>query len=424
MATAGKLEYLISINSSSLNSGLSSAEKKAKSFGQRISAKTVAVGQLVSRFTEKAIVATGRFIKGAVQESMSFDKSMAQVAATLGKTTDEIQNLSKFAREMGSKTAFTAEQAAEGLNYMALAGYDAEKSMKMLPQVLNLAAAGNFDLARASDMVTDAQSALGLTISDTEVLIDQMAKTSSKTNTSVSQLGDAILTVGGTAKMMNGGTEELAAVLGVLADNGIKGSEGGTALRNVLLSLSAPTSKASKQIKELGIDVFDAQGNMRDLPSIMMDMQTAMSKMTQEERTGIINSIFNKRDLKSVEALLGTNVDRWNELYEALGKSNGAAEEMAKTQLDNLAGDVTIFNSALSEAKLTIVEKLTPSLRNLTKAATNFVTRFANAWKRGGLKGALKEAWSMTKNIGHELATAFKKNIGFSSKSERLKFCL
>ena len=214
---------------------------------------------------------------------MDFDKAMSQVAATMGKSVDEISDLREFAIEMGSTTAFSATQAAEGLNYMALAGYSAEQSMKMLPTVLNLAAAGNIELAAASDMVTDAQSALGLTTQETVDLVDQMAKASSTTNTSVAQLGEAMLTIGGTAKMMKGGTEELAQVLGLLADNGIKGSEGGTALRNMLLSLSAPTSQAAAELDKLNLDVFDANGNMRSMQDIVGDLGTALSGMTDEE---------------------------------------------------------------------------------------------------------------------------------------------
>lgn len=392
MATLGVLDILISVNDSQVKSGINSAEGKMKSFGNRMSSWAVAKGQVLGRLIERAGASTIKFVKGSVEESKAFDKSMAQVAATLGKTTNEIKELSNFARKMGAETAFTAQEAAEGLNYMALAGYDAEKSMKMLPQVLNLAAAGNFELARASDMVTDAQSALGLTIPGTERLIDQMAMAASKSNTSVEQLGDAILTVGGTAKMMGKDTEMLTASLGILADNGIKGAEGGTALRNILLALSAPTSSASKQLKKLGVQVFDSEGNMRSLQDVMLDLGSAMEGMTDKQRTSIINDIFNKRDLKSVEALLGTTYDRWEELLTSLDGSKGSAAKMAETQLDNLAGDTTKFKSALGEAKLALVEGLTPSLRKYTQIGTKFVQRLTNAFKKKGLKGAIEEA--------------------------------
>ena len=170
--------------------------------------KLKAAGMIAVKAIGAAFAATGAamiaFGKQSVQTGMQFDSSMSQVAATMGTTVDQIGELRDFAQEMGATTAFSATQAADALNYMALAGYDAETSMSMLPNVLNLAAAGGMELASASDMITDSQSALGLTLSETSQLVDKMAKASSKSNTSVAQLGEAILTVGGTAKMMAG----------------------------------------------------------------------------------------------------------------------------------------------------------------------------------------------------------------------------
>lgn len=335
--------------------------------------KTVAAGNIAADAIEAAASKLVDFAQEAIDAGTQFDKSMSQVAATMGKTTDEIGDLTEFAKEMGANTAFSASQASEALNYMALAGYDAETSMKMLPTVLNLAAAGNFDLAAASDMVTDAQSALGLSLDETSEMVDKMAKASSKSNTSVEQLGNAFLTVGGTAKNLKGGTTELASVLGVLADNGIKGSEGGTALRNVILSLSAPTDTAAKKIEELGLSVFDAEGNMRALPDIMADLNSSMDSLNQGEKTQVLNAIFNKVDLKSVNALLGTSSERFDELSVAIGNAGGAAAQMAETQLDNLAGDMTLLDSATEGLYIAISDKLSPVLRSVTQFATNTI---------------------------------------------------
>ncbi|MDY6068101.1 MAG: phage tail tape measure protein, partial [Opitutales bacterium] len=198
------------------------------------------IGKTVATAVTGATAAVTAFAKTSIDAGMSFDTSMSQVAATMGTTVDSISELRDFAMEMGANTAFSAVQAADALNYMALAGYDSEESMSALPTVLNLAAAGALDLAEASDMVTDVQSALGLSMEESAELVDKMAKAASSSNTSVGQLGSAILTVGGTAKNLAGGTTELSTALGILADNGIKGAEGGTALRNIILSLSAP----------------------------------------------------------------------------------------------------------------------------------------------------------------------------------------
>lgn len=324
---------------------------------------------------------------------------MSQVAATMGYTVDQLsdstseasQNMAKleaFAQEMGATTAFSASQAADALNYMALAGYDVDTSMETLPSVLNLAAAGGIDLASASDMVTDALSALGKGSDYAETMVDQMALTSSKSNTSVAQLGEAILTVGGTAKMLAGGTTELNAALGILADNGTKGAEGGTKLRNILLSLGAPTDKAAEMLDTLGVSAYDSDGNMRPLKDTLADLNGAMANMTTAEKTDIINTIFNKADIKDVNALLATDVARWDELTTAIDGSKGAAENMANVQLDNLQGDITLFQSALEGVQIAISDGVTPNLREFVQLGTAGLGEIATKLQSGDITGA------------------------------------
>lgn len=375
----------LTLDSSEYETGLG----KAKTFAGGALKTAAKVGAAALAAATAAVVGFGA---SSVKTGAEFDKSMSQVAATMGTTTDEISNLREFALQMGSTTAFSATQAADALNYMALAGYDANKSMEMLPNVLNLAAAGNIDLARASDMVTDAQSALGLTMDDTTTMVDQMAKTSSKSNTSVEQLGEAILTIGATARSVSGGTAELNTVLGILADNGIKGAEGGTHLRNAILSLQTPTKDGEAALAKLNMtyeDMYDSAGNLRSMPEIFQQMSTAMDGMTQQSKDAIISGIFNKTDLAAVNALLGTTGERWEELETAIGDANGAAEQMAATQLDNLAGDVTLFKSALEGAKIAVSDQLTPSLREMVQYGTDAITTLSTAFKEGGLDGAM-----------------------------------
>lgn len=348
-----------------------------------------------------ATTAVAAFAGASVKTGAEFDKSMSQVAATMGYTVEELNTegseaaqtlatLRDFAMDMGSKTAFSATQASEALNYMALAGYDAETSMSMLPNVLNLAASGGMELAAASDMVTDAQSALGLSLEETGEMVDMMAAAASKSNTSVSQLGEAILTIGGTAKLMSGGTAELSTALGILADNGIKGAEGGTHLRNVLLSLSAPTDEAAGMLARLGVNAVDANGDMLPLQDIMQQLSSSLEGLGEAEKAEIISSIFNKTDIAAVNALLNTSVDRWEELGAAIEDSEGAAEAMAAVQLDNLAGDITLFKSALEGAKILISDGLTPTLRSFVQFGTEGLTRITDAFKADGLSGAME----------------------------------
>lgn len=336
-----------------------------------------------------ASAAVAGFAKESISAGMGFDAAMSQVAATMGKTTEEITDLRDFAQDMGATTAFSATEAAEALNYMALAGYDSQTSMSMLPSVLDLAAAGGIDLARASDMVTDAQSALGLSLDQTSTMVDQMAKASSKSNTSVEQLGDAFLTIGATARNVAGGTQELSTVLGVLADNGIKGSEGGTHLRNILLSLQDAAQDGAVSFGDFAVQIYDSEGNMRSMIDIIGDMQGGMEGMSQEAKDAMISGVFNKTDLASVNALLGTSSERFNELSLAIGDASGAASQMAATQLDNLAGDITLFKSALEGAQIAVSDGLSPTLRQFTQFGTQALGTLTEAFREGGLSGAM-----------------------------------
>ena len=381
----------IGADTSGLESGIDKAKGLAGGIGGAISTGMKVAGAAIGAAT----TAAAGFAAASVKVGADFDTSMSQVAATMGVTVDEISGLRDYAQQMGSTTAFSATQAADALNYMALAGYDADKSMQMLPNVLNLAAAGSMDLAAASDMVTDAESALGLKTEDMEGFVDQLAKTASKSNTSVAQLGDAILTVGGTAKVLSGGTTELNTSLGILADNGIKGAEGGTKLRNVILSLSAPTDKAATMLETLGVSTVDAEGNLRPLESIMGELSKSLEGMGTADKADIINTIFNKQDIAAVNALLDTDVSRWNELSAAIDDSKGAADAMANTQLDNLAGDITLFQSALEGAQIAISDVLTggskdEGLRAFVNLGTEGISKVTEAFKSGGLTGAME----------------------------------
>lgn len=377
------------------------------------------VGKLAGTALVGATAAVGAFSVASVKTGMKFDKSMSQVAATMGKTVDELQNevgtaetsfghfegnLREFAQFMGKNTAFSASEAADALNYMALAGYDAQQSMDMLPNVLSLAAAGSMDLARASDMVTDTQTAFGISADRTTQMVDEMAKAASTGNTSVEQLGDAFLTVGGLAQELNGGVvkmsdgtkssvdgvQELEIALTAMANAGVKGSEAGTHMRNMLLKLSSPTSDGTKQLEKLGVSVFDAEGNMRSLHDILGDLNGSLGKLTQEQKIQAISDLFNTRDLASAEALLGAVGSDWDEIGESILDADGAAAKMADTQLDNLAGDITLFKSALEGAQIALSDKMTGSLRDFIQLGTEGLGKVTDAFQKNGLTGAME----------------------------------
>ena len=374
------------------------AGKVESSFKNALSQATKGLGTItktVASATAAAAAAVGAMGVAAINTGREFEGAMSQVAATMliDKTTAEgqkaFETLENAARECGASTAFSATEAAEALNYLALAGYDADKAATALPTVLKLAGAGAMDLASASDMVTDSMSALGIEATEANLtqFSDQLAQTASKANTSVAQLGEAILTVGGTAKGLAGGTTELNTALGILADNGLKGAEGGTHLRNIILSLQNPTDKAADALKGLGVDVYDAQGNMRGLNDVFKDLQGAMDGMSSAQKDNILSTLFNKTDLTAANAMLSNCTDRFDELSAAVENSAGACENMYAIQLDNLNGDIDILKSGLSDLGISIYKDLNGPLREMTQLATSMVGELSEAYKSGGMEG-------------------------------------
>ena len=374
------------------------AGKVESSFKSALSQATKGLGTItktVASATAAAAAAVGAMGIAAINTGREFEGAMSQVAATMliDKTTAEgqkaFETLENAARECGASTAFSATEAAEALNYLALAGYDADKAATALPTVLKLAGAGAMDLAAASDMVTDSMSALGIEATEANLtqFSDQLAQTASKANTSVAQLGEAILTVGGTAKGLAGGTTELNTALGILADNGLKGAEGGTHLRNIILSLQNPTDKAAASLKSLGVDVYDAQGNMRGLNDVFKDLQGAMDGMDNASKDTILSTLFNKTDLTAANAMLANCTDRFDELSASIENSAGACENMYAIQLDNLNGDIAILKSGLADLGISIYKDLNGPLREMTQLATSMVGELSDAYKEGGMEG-------------------------------------
>lgn len=304
---------------------------------------------------------------GAIKTGMDFDSSMSQVAATMGYSVSELHDpttqaakdfemLNNVAREQGKNTKFSAGEAGDALNYLALAGYNAEKAAGALPTVLTLATASGMELAATSDMITDSMSALGIEATEKNLTQfgDQLAKTAQKSNTSVEQLGNAILTVGGTAKTLNGATQELKnaemnTALGILADSGIKGSEGGTKLRNIINSLTPTTKPAIEAFDELKISAYDAAGKMRPLEDTFTELTQKMGKMTDEQQTVMLSKMFNKADLKAVSAFMAGTATNAEQLATSFNTAGIPVSKLGVT-LDDM---IKSFDATQNQADFT-----------------------------------------------------------------------
>lgn len=396
----------MSAQSKQMKLAIKIAGKVDKSFGSTLKSVQSQI-KTAAKVSAAAVGAVATAVAGvttaAIKTGKEFENSMSQVAATMGidkATKDGLKNyqtLETAAKEMGESTAFTASEAAEGLNYLALAGYSADQAATALPYTLKLAGAGAMDLADASDMVTDAMSALNLEANNKNLstFSDQLAKSASTTNTNVKQLGEAILTVGGTAANLKGGTAELNTALGILANNGIKGAEGGTHLRNMLLSLESPTDAAAKQLEKLGVNVYDAKGNLRSLNDIFSDVQKSTKGMTNQQVDGILATLFNKRDLASARAMMKAAGDDFSKIEKTISDSAGACDQMYKTQLDNLEGDLALFTSALQGLGIEVYENIGGGVREGVQLATECIGDLNKAFKKNGLQGLVGEFGSV-----------------------------
>lgn len=339
----------------------------------------------------------------AVNVGKEFEGAMSQVAATklldtsTKKGQAQFQALEDAARECGATTAFSATEAAQALNNLAMAGYDTDKSVAALPTTLNLAGAGALSLEQSASILTAGMASLG--IEQTEQgfshFADILAITASKAKTDVAGIGEAITTVGKTAANLKGGTEEVAASLGILADVDLTGSEGGTHLRNMIMSLQNPRNKnAAEMFENLGLSAYDSQGKMRGLNEIFGDLSKSMAGMTDQKKNNILSTIFKQTDIAAASAMLENCGDRFDELYDAAKNSSkgmGASAEMYAKQMDNLDGDIDILKSSLSDLGISFYKDAGGPLRDVTQAASGMVTQLNDAYKSGGLSAMLAE---------------------------------
>ncbi|WP_294482208.1 phage tail tape measure protein [uncultured Ruminococcus sp.] len=334
---------------------------------------------------KKAELALIAFSAASAKVGANFDSAMSQVAATLQTTagTEEYEKLSAAAKQMGETTSYSAAQAAFALNSLAQAGYTADESIERLPKTLALAKAGGLDLASAAKIVTQSMASLQLGESDLDKLLDEMARTAQKSNTNIAELGDAIRTVGGTMDMAGQSMETMFTELGMLANAGVSASEAGTHLRNVMLALVK--TDVQEKLHDMGVEVTDSTGKIRDLADIMTDLAYATKDMQSGELLSTFGDLFNVRDLASVNALLNGTKGSMQALRAEIENSQGAASQMAETMGDNLTGDITILKSAFEGLQIAISDKLTPSLRKAAHESTDFIGEMSDDVKSGKL---------------------------------------
>ena len=309
--------------------------------------------------------AVGGLSAAAVKVAADFDSAMSQVAAVSGATGKELDALRDKAREMGSKTKFSASEAAEAMNYMAMAGWKTGDMLDGIEGIMNLAAASGEDLATTSDIVTDALTALGLSAADSGHFADILAAASSNANTNVSMMGETFKYCAPVAGALGFTAEDTAEAIGLMANAGIKSSQAGTAMRTMLTSLTGEVTFVGDAFGELTVQTTNADGSMRSLGDILTDCRAAFAQMSESERAANAEALVGKNAMSGFLAVMNAAPGDIEKLNSAINNCDGTAERMAETMQDNLAGQLTILKSQLEELAISIGEILMPSIRQI-----------------------------------------------------------
>lgn len=356
------------------------AGKKIEAFGDSVTSAGKAV--------MPASMAVAGLGAAAVKTAADFDSSMSKVAAVSGATGDDLDALRDKAREMGAKTKFSASEAADAMNYMAMAGWKTEDMLEGIEGIMNLAAASGEDLATTSDIVTDALTAFGLSAQDSGHFADILAAASSNANTNVSMMGETFKYCAPIAGALGFSAEDTAEAIGLMANAGIKGSQAGTTLRTIMNNLTGDIKLSGSALGEVTIATTNADGSMRDLSDILSDCRGAFAQLSESEQAAAAEALVGKNAMSGFLALMNAGEGDIEKLSTAIANCDGTAERMAETMQDNLAGQLTILKSQLQELAISFGEMLMPAIRAIVSKIQAFVDKL-NHMSEGQQKAIL-----------------------------------
>lgn len=392
--------------------------KKFESAGETVKKAGDKISKVGSSMTKKIslpIVGAG---VASVKLAADFESSMSKVSALSGATGEELDDLKAKALEMGAKTKFSAKEAADAMGYMGMAGWGAGDMLEGLEGIMNLAAASGEDLATTSDIVTDALTAFGLEAGDASHFADVLAVASSESNTNVSLMGETFKYVAPVAGSLGYSIEDVSTAIGLMANSGIKGSQAGTTLRNILTRMAKPTEESANAMEMLGVSLDDGEGNMYSFGEVMQQLRdgfgeimipveeftqqaqaldeqfdngeitekqysAAMAELTERaygaegaEKAKAAAMLAGQRGMSGLLAIVNATTDDYEDLTSAINDADGAAEEMATIMQDNLNGQLTKLKSATEGAAISIGEQLTPYISQLASWIQGLVDKF------------------------------------------------
>ena len=382
MPTDGTLIFDTNIDAAQFHNALQEMKKYADGVTSEISGGfTVLKGTLANLLSGAIAGVTGQLsglASSVMSTGMSFESSMSEVQALSGATAEEMQKLTDAAKEYGASTQYTASESAQALKYMALAGWDAEQSTAALPSVLNLAASAGMDLAQASDIVTDYVSAFGLEAADAAKLADELSYAQANSNTSVEQLSEAYKNCAANLHANGQSMETTTALLSMMANQGFKGAESGTALTAAMRDISnamelvdGTTRQYAVSIGDTAIAVTDAEGNFRQLTDIYADVEKATDGMSEAERNAALSSVFTADSIKAANYVLAAGSDAAKDFAADLEGAAGTSADAAATMQDNFKGAVTRLSSAFDGLKVSVFEELKEPLRQIIDTLTD-----------------------------------------------------
>ena len=348
----------------------------AASFGER---SVQAIGAVQQALIAAGIAAALKKIADAYMECVKiagdFEAGMSNVEALSGATAAEMEQLSGVAKELGATTKFTAQEAADAMGYMAMAGWDAIDMMNGMDGVMQLAAASGEDLAMVSDIVTDNLTAFGLTAADTAHFSDVLAAAATNSNTNVSIMGETFKQSASIAGALGYSIEDVAVAVGLMANSGVKGSIAGTALKNTFNGLLEGATLTGAAFGEYEYSAIKADGTMKSFSSTINELRVYFDQMTEAERVNNAMTIAGARGYNGLLAILNAADEDYASLTDSINNCSGAAQRMASIKLDNMNGQLTLMNSAWEAVKTTVGEQFTPVMEGVYSVGTDVLTQ-------------------------------------------------
>lgn len=376
--------YLL-LDTKGFQSGFSSAMKDMKTFQDEsatvsdkfsaMGSALTSVGGTLTKSVTLPLVGVGAAV---MKVGSDFEAQMSRVQAISGATGDELKALTDQAIDLGATTAFSAGEAAEGMENLASAGFNTQEIMSAMPGLLDLAASSGAELGTASEIAASAIRGFGLAASDAGHVADVFAEAAARTNAQTEDMGEAMKYIAPVAKAMGQSLEETAAAVGIMSDAGIKGSQAGTSLRSALSRLAKPTDVMLSKMKELSLSFYDAQGNMLPLNGIIEQLETNMAGLTQEQRNNALITLFGQESLSGMLALMERGPEELRALTESFEDCDGAAAEMAETMLDNTKGSVEEMMGSIETLAIRLQQVMAPAVTAVVQKITEFVNKLSS----------------------------------------------